>query len=230
MPPLGTWRQVLSESFNGQLDLTRWTASRYGTTGNEAPFNPSIEGAFYAARNVGVSGGYLKLTLKPEAATVGGVGYTYSSGCVTTRPGYQMLPGDYLEARIRVPAGDGVWPAFWLLPGDGRWPPEIDVFEFFDTAKQSAPRFNYHRADRTQTGPQAYGSGDYRDAFHAYGLHRGTDGTLTPYLDGVAHPEVAATGADLLPQYVLINLAMYAGCTPPTTVLSVDSVSAWRPA
>lgn len=37
----------------------------------------------------------------------------------------------YVEARIRVPRGRGLWPAFWALNGrpPGRWPPEIDVME-----------------------------------------------------------------------------------------------------
>jgi beta-glucanase (GH16 family) len=40
----------------------------------------------------------------------------------------------YFEARMKVPAGVGTWPAFWLNPQDMTWPPEIDVVEIVNNA------------------------------------------------------------------------------------------------
>ncbi len=35
----------------------------------------------------------------------------------------------YFEIDAKVPSGQGLWPAFWMLPQSGNWPPEIDVLE-----------------------------------------------------------------------------------------------------
>lgn len=50
----------------------------------------------------------------------------------------------YLEARVRMPAAKGVFPAFWIGPdvssaGDFRWPPEIDIFEYVNNGKDDLP-------------------------------------------------------------------------------------------
>ena len=76
----------------------------------------------------------LTLRARPERA-IGwnGQTYGYTSGLVSTggsdysdparEPGFVFTYG-YAEARIQVPAGHGLVPAFWLAPTDHSWPPE----------------------------------------------------------------------------------------------------------
>lgn len=54
----------------------------------------------------------------------------YYGGAITTKFSFTQKYG-YFEIEARLPAGKGMWPAFWLMPVDGTWPNdgEIDVLE-----------------------------------------------------------------------------------------------------
>lgn len=54
----------------------------------------------------------------------------FYGGVITTKFSFAQRYG-YFEIEARLPAGKGMWPAFWLMPVDGNWPDagEIDVME-----------------------------------------------------------------------------------------------------
>lgn len=54
----------------------------------------------------------------------------YYSGAISTKFSFSQRFG-YFEIEARLPAGKGLWPAFWLMPLTGQWPDagEIDIFE-----------------------------------------------------------------------------------------------------
>lgn len=81
----------------------------------------------------------------------------YTTGAVTSRMKFRY---GYLEARMRLPATHGMWPAFWMLH-EG-WPPEIDILEVltnYDSNGQADYKFsqNYH-----------YQLDGYRSAYKAF--------------------------------------------------------------
>lgn len=125
------WDLVWSDEFNGnQLDTTKWSyqiGNGYNGWGN-------YEKQYYTKENVTVSDGTLKITAKKENKN--GFEYTSSRIRTVTDSGQTLFATKYgkIEAKIKLPAGTGLWPAFWMMPVDseyGSWPlsGEIDIME-----------------------------------------------------------------------------------------------------
>lgn len=128
------WTLVWNDEFSGkELDSTKWapqtgTGEQYGLDawGNN-------EQEYYTADNISVKDG--NLILEARADTSYGTGYT--SGRIRTVTDTESLFSftyGYVEARIKLPKGDGLWPAFWMLPTEspyGTWARsgEIDIME-----------------------------------------------------------------------------------------------------
>ena len=84
---------------------------------------------YYRPENVTVSGGVLRITAKQE--NYGGMPYT--SGRIRTAGLADWAYGRF-EVRAKLPKGQGLWPAIWMLPTDwvyGGWAAsgEIDIME-----------------------------------------------------------------------------------------------------
>ena len=180
-----------------------------------------------------VSGGVLSITgANAPASDVAALsGYAYTSGLLTTEKSFAQLYG-YFEIRAELPAGQGVWPGFWLLPTDGAWPPEADVVEQIGgPAIFNTVHYPNAAGVAQQTVFQSYLPAD-TSGFHTYGM-LWTATTLDWFIDGV---EVAsmATPADMhTPMYMLVNLALggnFPGKMPAnftTAQLQVDYVRAY---
>lgn len=121
------------------------------------------------------------LTLKGRIPPGGGLRPGgIESGMLRAR--FPIQPGMYVEMRVRLPKGVGVWPAFWLNPGiqDSAtsfsalpWPPEIDIFEFFNW--QDRPRTLTMEANIQVAGhPERYGNP--HDEFTLFKHHEYTPG------------------------------------------------------
>ena len=95
--------------------------------------NKTSQSSTSATNPVTVKDGIVTIEAKPSDATIlkaAGSWAKYTSGLLTTQFSFSQQYG-YFEMRAQVPAGEGLWPAFWLLPIDKSWPPEIDVMESF---------------------------------------------------------------------------------------------------
>ena len=124
---------VLEDEYDkdGSLNSEIWNYDTGDGTAQGIPGWGNNELQFYTDRteNVSVENGYLLITAKEEAFN----GATYTSGRIQTKGKFQQKYGRF-EARIRLPYGQGMWPAFWLLGDDTNgdvWPQigEIDAME-----------------------------------------------------------------------------------------------------
>ncbi len=126
---------VWSDEFNGEAgrspDPDRWTFD-IGTGPNGDGYgNNQLEYTTDLPRNVSLDGdGHLAIVAIQEPF----LGRSYTAGRITTKDQFATRYGR-IEARIRLPVGRGIWPAFWML-GDTfpqvAWPQpgEIDIMEY----------------------------------------------------------------------------------------------------
>ncbi|MBZ4334909.1 glycoside hydrolase family 16 protein [Corallococcus interemptor] len=120
----GGWVQVWSDEFDGtRVDPSNWRIQTDVHVNNEQQqYTASPD-------NVSVSGGTLKLTARMRTAN----GYPFTSGRVESA-GKREFKHGRVEARIKLPVGVGLWPAFWMLGHDihtAGWPAcgELDIME-----------------------------------------------------------------------------------------------------
>lgn len=122
------WNLVWSDEFNGtSLNRANWTPEI--GTGSGGWGNNELQYYTDRAQNVQVTGGNLVITAQKES--YGGMNYT--SARIKTQDLKSFTYGK-VEARIKLPSGQGLWPAFWMLGSNISsvgWPKsgEIDIME-----------------------------------------------------------------------------------------------------
>jgi beta-glucanase (GH16 family) len=236
------YQLVWSDEFNGtSLDLTKWTQ----IVGEGGAVSGNAELQYYTDRpqNTQVSGGTLKIIALQE--TYGGNAYT--SARMQTKNQGDWLYGK-MEARIKLPVGKGMWPAFWMLPTDniyGIWPRsgEMDIMELIGRLPADTyATIHYgddgvdHDFGRHSTLP----SGTFADDFHIFSMEWSPN-QIKIFLDGALY--FTATPSNLGSHawrfdkrfYILLNLAIggaWAGAPDGTTTfpqtMEVDYVRVYQ--
>lgn len=126
------WKLVWSDEFNGPngslVDSSKWVTE----TGGGGFGNNELE--YYTSRleNASQQNGNLVMKVVQEKYTGSdGVSRNYTSARLKTQGKFSQAYGRF-EARIKIPRGQGIWPAFWMLGNDidkPGWPAcgEIDI-------------------------------------------------------------------------------------------------------
>jgi len=153
-----------------------------------------------------------------------------------------------IAARIKLPYGNGIWPAFWMLGanidengGDTPWPQsgEIDILELYGSKDDGLVEANIHYADasgkHTSIGATGFKlkEGKFADAFHIFELEW-DENELIWLVDGEQYASTPITSNEHLEFhkefFILLNVAVggkHSGLPNETTVFPQKMYVDW---
>ncbi|SCB60484.1 Glycosyl hydrolases family 16 [Rhizobium aethiopicum] len=144
----------------------------------------------------------------------------------------------YFEARMKLPPGKGVWPAFWLIGLDrSKYTAEIDVLEYYGRAPYEFS-MGFHIWRQAHGGENSNGGywktvqdGILNSEYHTYGVDIQADKTAF-YLDRQYLWSFDTPKEFHMPFYPLVNLALGSGWpideTPNPSILLVDYIHVYK--
>lgn len=206
---------VMADEFdtNGALNSDIWSYDI--GTGSNGWGNNELQ--YYTDRfeNVQVSNGQLLITARQESYE----GASYTSARIITKDKFDQKYGRF-EARMRLPYGHGMWPAFWMLGADidsNEWPAagEIDIMEYRGqqpTIIHGSVHGPGYSGGEAITKSYELKNDRFDTGFHVFGVEWGPN-YINYYVDDVLYNQI--TPADVTgewvfdkPFYLLINLAV----------------------
>jgi beta-glucanase (GH16 family) len=229
-------RLIYDDEFSGTALSSTWsTCFWYAPNGCN---NGGGEQQVDLARNVTVSNGMLQLTARHETVQATNDSgqmqtWNYTSGMVDSMHQFSFSYG-YVEWSANVPAGQGFWPALWMIPEDNSWPPELDALEVLGNDPTTG-YFTWHPASPNPAQGFGVKGADLSVGYHTFGADW-EPGSITWYVDG---HQVAHTGFDVsgTAMYLVMCLAVGApgswpgppnASTPFPSTFHIDYVRVWQ--
>lgn len=213
---------VFGDEFDTQtLNSKNWTTCydwrRPSETG--CTNHGNFEQQWYIPEQVQVKDGFLVLTAQKKAVDAAVQdkvkSFAYVSGMVNSGSGdtgtnvrWAGTYG-YYEAKIKFQKGQGVWPAFWLLPVDRTWPPEIDIMEFIGhKPDEILQTVHWQDGDKpAKSDVVIKGQQEYSDGWHTYAVDWRPDG-IDWYIDGNKTRSYTGGNVPDKPMAIILNLAI----------------------
>ena len=202
------WELIWSDEFDNEtLDLNKWTPEIGNGAEKGIPGWGNGELQYYtdSPNNVFIENGMLIIRAQKEQKdfTVNGQSYTtdFTSARLVTENKFSVTYGK-IEARMKVPSGQGFWPAFWMLGqniGEVGWPAcgEIDILEYIGSRPTEV--------NGTVHGPISAGPGihhkfdmetDLSEDFHTYSIEWDED-EVEFYVDDILYHIVTKEEVEL---------------------------------
>ncbi len=238
------WRLVFADEFERDDLGGIWRTCHWWQVDGGCTIASNNELEWYRPEAVGLADGLLMLTAEalPQIATTGDT-LPYRSGMVSTGarssrrdevPSFAFTYG-FVEARVQMPAGAGVWPAVWLLSADNRSLPEIDIMEWYGIRPELVTMHVHQRVDGARRSQRVeLVTGDISGTWKVFGMHWSPEAVVF-YVDGVEVGRVTDPAlVPTTPMYLLLNLAVggtRAGTPDPAAfpaTFAVDYVRVWQ--
>jgi beta-glucanase (GH16 family) len=242
------WKLTFSQEFDGAKGVAPDPAVWARDLGGHGFGNNEMESYTDGAKNAFLNGsGYLVIEARKEPTTgADGIRKDYSSARLKTQGKFSQLYGKF-EARLWLPKGKGIWPAFWMLGdniGTAGWPKcgEIDIIEFLGhdvkTSYGTLHGPGYSGGEGVQRKMQ--GGEDLSAGFHTYAVEWEPE-EIRFYVDGKSYGKI--TPEDISesewvynkPQFMILNLAVgghWPGYPDATTTfpqrMLVDYIRAYK--
>lgn len=163
--PMNGWKLVWSDEFNGAaLDTGKWALEL-----NEG--DPGVAAYTSRPQNLSVSGG--SLVLQAQKESYGGKQYTSTQISSRNRGSWKYCR---IDVRARLPYGQGMWPAIWMMPMQpvdyGGWPRsgEIDIMENLgNNTRLTYTTLHYGASNQSSQGKYTVAATQsLSDSFHVY--------------------------------------------------------------
>lgn len=210
----GGYKLVWSDEFNNAtIDTTKWSFEVNGGGGG----NNELQ--YYTSRpeNLRVTGGNLVIEARKETYTGPDGTRNYTSGRMNTKGKASWTYGR-MEGRMKLPSGQGIWPAFWMLGNSldsVGWPKsgEIDIMERINNEGFTHGTIHWwdHNNAYANYGGPSFGV-DFSQ-FHVYAVEWDS-GAVRWYIDGAKFWEASIAGGVNgteefhQPFFAILNLAV----------------------
>lgn len=206
-----------NDEFDGsEVDLTKWSyeVNADGGGNNELQYYTS------RSENSNVSDGYLNIIARQEEYTSNGKTRYYTSARLKTQQTKSFMYGK-ITARIKLPYGQGLWPAFWMLGiniNEVGWPKcgEIDIMEMIGggDGRDNVTHGTLHwdqNGHQYRGGSKKLTTGIFNDDFHEFTINWDSE-KVEWLLDGQPYYSLNITSEEMSEFhqhfFIILNLAV----------------------
>lgn len=242
---LSNYSLVFSDDFRQTtLDATKWNTAL--TWGPDLVIYDQLQ--YYVDLQNSPDFGYNPFNLNGEVLTITSVETPESlraaaneqpwlSGVLTSAGKFDFTYG-YVETRVDVEGGRGVWPAFWMLSTEFEGlKPELFIMEFDGSKPDSFfHNYNYQDSDGNLRSPGQWEvtSTEFSEGFHKVGVAWSPEELLF-YIDDEPRYRIVGENVSSQDMYLILNLAMGGvwpgapdGTTPTPASVAIDYVRVYQ--
>ncbi len=202
---------------DGSIDETVWNYDLGigNTISGDGWGNNELQNYTDRSENIKVEGGMLHITARKETFMES----SYTSARINSSGKLEQKYGRF-EARIQLPWGQGIWPAFWLLGSNINevgWPQcgEIDIMEYRGqdpTTLIGTVHGPGYSAGESESKSYDLGNDRFDTGFHIFGIEWGPE-YINYYVDDVLYNQITPDDVEGEwvfdhPFYIILNLAV----------------------